>query len=267
MQHIPRKRFGQNFLRDAAVVQRIVMAVNPGPGDHLVEIGPGEGVMTAAFLQHGVLLDAVEIDRDLAARLRERFAGQPRFRLHQADALRFAFATLASGNRLRIVGNLPYNISTPLLFHLFAQTGCIADMHFMLQKEVIDRLCAAPGAAEYGRLGIMAQYHCQAEKLFEVAPESFYPPPKVVSAIVRLIPHASPPVAIDPAMLGKVVTTAFSQRRKTLRNSLKSLFSETELREAGIDPHARAETLSLAQYAGLACHWADKHPPAACDEA
>ncbi len=252
MNHTPRKRFGQNFLRDDTVVHRIVAAVNPRSGDHLVEIGPGEGAMTAALLNSGQPLDAVEIDRDLAIVLKRRFENSPQFRLHQADALKFDFHTLAHGEKLRIVGNLPYNISTPLLFHLFAHSGIIEDMHFMLQKEVIDRLCAEAGDADYGRLGIMARYYCRAEKLFEVYPESFYPPPKVTSAIVRLIPHAEPPVAASPAALGKVVTTAFSQRRKTLRNALKSLFDEAGLREAGIDPAARAETLSLEQYAQLA---------------
>jgi len=255
MNHSPRKRFGQNFLRDEAVVQRIVMAVNPRPCDHLVEIGPGEGVMTSALLKNNVPLDAVEIDRDLVAHLRQRFASQPHFRLHQADALKFDFATLSTGTKLRIVGNLPYNISTPLLFRLFATTGIIEDMHFMLQREVIERLCAGPGEPDYGRLGIMAQYYCRAEKLFDVYPESFYPPPKVVSAIVRLVPHEHPPVDAEPAALGQVVATAFSQRRKTLRNSLKSLFDEAALQEAGIDPSARAETLSLEQYARLAKMW------------
>lgn len=263
LNHTPRKRFGQNFLRDPAVVQRIIMAVNPGADDHLVEIGPGEGAMTDALLKTGIQLDAVEIDRDLAAHLGQRFAGLTHFRLHQADALRFDFAALSTGSKLRIVGNLPYNISTPLLFHLFSQASHIADMHFMLQKEVIDRLCASPGATDYGRLSIMAQYHCRAEKLFEVYPESFYPPPKVVSAIIRLAPHDRPPVDTDPATLGKVVATAFSQRRKTLRNALKSLFDEGELRDSGIDPSARAETLDLDQYAALANCWAEKSRSAA----
>jgi 16S rRNA (adenine1518-N6/adenine1519-N6)-dimethyltransferase len=252
MNHTPRKRFGQNFLRDDTVVHRIVAAVNPRAGDHLVEIGPGEGAMTAAFLKSGIPLDAVEIDRDLATVLKRRFENSPQFNLHQADALKFDFHTLTHGEKLRIIGNLPYNISTPLLFHLFAHTGIIEDMHFMLQKEVIDRLCAEAGDPDYGRLGIMAQYYCRAEKLFEVYPESFYPPPKVTSAIVRLIPHAAPPVEASPAALGKVVTTAFSQRRKTLRNALKSLFDEAELMDAEIDPAARAETLNLEQYARLA---------------
>jgi 16S rRNA (adenine1518-N6/adenine1519-N6)-dimethyltransferase len=255
----PRKRFGQNFLRDASVVHRIVLAVAPGANDHLVEIGPGEGVMTAAFLPNCRRLDAVEIDRDLAGHLERRFAGEPRFTLHRADALRFDFRALAEGEKLRVIGNLPYNISTPLMFHLLEQADSIRDMHFMLQKEVVDRLAAGPGDPDYGRLGIMAQYHCRAEKLFEVYPESFYPAPKVVSAIVRLVPHGVKPVEADAALLGRVVTTAFSQRRKTLRNSVKPLFDETELRSLDIDPNARAETLGLEEYARLARRLAEKN--------
>jgi 16S rRNA (adenine1518-N6/adenine1519-N6)-dimethyltransferase len=258
MNHTPRKRFGQNFLRDATVVHRIVLAVSPGADDHLVEIGPGEGVMTEALLPNCRRLDAVEIDRDLAAHLERRFGNEPRFRLHRADALRFDFRSLSEDEKLRVVGNLPYNISTPLMFHLLEQADIVRDMHFMLQKEVVDRLSAKPGDPDYGRLGIMAQYYCRAEKLFEVYPESFFPPPKVVSAVVRLIPHAVKPVEADPALLGRVVATAFSQRRKTLRNSVKPLFKEAELRSLDIDPNARAETLSLEQYVRLARRLAEK---------
>ncbi|MGZ8217898.1 16S rRNA (adenine(1518)-N(6)/adenine(1519)-N(6))-dimethyltransferase RsmA [Methylomagnum sp.] len=258
MTHIPRKRFGQNFLRDAAVVHRIVQSVTPGSTEHVVEIGPGEGVMTAAFLPHCRHLDAVEIDRDLAGHLERRFADQPQFQLHRADALRFDFRKLAESDKLRIIGNLPYNISTPLMFHLFEYTGLVQDMHFMLQKEVVDRLAAQPGDSDYGRLGIMAQYHCRAEKLFEVYPESFHPAPKVVSAIVRLVPHAAPPVDADPASLRRVVAAAFSQRRKTLRNSVGGLFEADELRALDIDPGARAETLGLEEYARLARRLTEK---------
>jgi 16S rRNA (adenine1518-N6/adenine1519-N6)-dimethyltransferase len=259
MSHLPRKRFGQNFLRDPAAIHRIALAVAPCEADHLVEIGPGEGALTQALLPGCRLLDAVEIDRDLAAFLERRFAGQPRFRLRNADALRFDFRALAEdGEKLRIVGNLPYNISTPLLFHLFEQADACLDLHFMLQKEVVDRLAAEPGSPDYGRLGIMARYHCRAEKLFEVYPESFHPRPKVVSAVVRLTPHAAPPVDADHGDLGRVVTAAFSQRRKTLRNSLKALFGDGELLELGIDPGARAENLGLEQYARLARRWAEK---------
>jgi len=259
MSHTPRKRFGQNFLRDASVVHRIVLAVSPTAEDRLVEIGPGEGVMTEALLPNCGKLDAVEIDRDLAAHLQRRFAGRPNFALHEADALRFDFRALSAGEKLRVVGNLPYNISTPLLFHLLEQADIVRDMHFMLQKEVVDRLAAEPGDSDYGRLGIMALYHCRAEKLFEVYPESFYPPPKVVSAVVRLVPHAIKPVEADPVLLGRVVATAFSQRRKTLRNSVKPLFDEDELESLGIDPNARAETLGLEDYARLARRLAEKN--------
>lgn len=258
MNHTPRKRFGQNFLRDPSVVHRIVLAIAPNADDHLVEIGPGEGVMTEALLPNCRCLDAVEIDRDLAAPLERRYANRP-FKLHRADALRFDFGSLSEGEKLRVVGNLPYNISTPLLFHLFEQAACIRDMHFMLQKEVVDRLSAEPGESDYGRLGIMAQYYCRADKLFEVYPESFHPPPKVVSAVVRLTPHDTPPVEADPSVLGRVVATAFSQRRKTLRNSVKPLFDEAELRSLDIDPAARAETLSLEQYARLARRLTEKN--------
>ncbi|SMF97280.1 16S rRNA (adenine1518-N6/adenine1519-N6)-dimethyltransferase [Methylomagnum ishizawai] len=259
MSHIPRKRFGQNFLRDTAVVHRILMAIAPGLEEHLVEIGPGEGAMTQSLLPNCRRLDAVEIDRDLAEGLRRKFAADPRFRLHSADALRFDFRGLREGNeKLRVVGNLPYNISTPLMFHLFGQVEGIHDMHFMLQNEVVDRLAAEPGSADYGRLSIMAGYHCRAEKLFEVPPESFHPRPKVVSAIVRLMPHATPPVEVDPQVLGKVVATAFSQRRKTLRNSVKTLFEEREIEAMGIDPNARAETLGLEDYARMAQRWVEK---------
>lgn len=266
MNHQPRKRFGQNFLRDVSIIHRIASAIDPQAGDHLVEIGPGEGVLTETLLPRCRRLDAVEIDRDLVALLERRFAGRPAFHLHRADALRFDFRALREagdgmGNieKLRIVGNLPYNISTPLLFHLFGQADAVADMYFMLQKEVVERLCAQAGDSEYGRLGIMAGYFCSAEMLFEVSPDSFHPRPKVVSAVVRLLPHASPPVDADPAALGKVVATAFSQRRKTLRNALKTLFDEAELRDCGIDPAARAETLCLEAYAALARRWMEKH--------
>jgi len=252
MHHQPRKRFGQNFLRDSTVVRSIVLGIAPAPEDHLVEIGPGQGILTEALLPLCGRLDAVEIDRDLAASLERKFSGDAKFRLHNADALKFRFCGLSTGEKLRIVGNLPYNISTPLLFHLFAQTECIADMHFMLQKEVVDRLCAAPGDKSYGRLGIMARYYCRADSLFEVPPESFYPQPQVMSAVVRLAPHETRPVDVDPEHLGHVVAAAFSQRRKTLRNALKHLFDDREIRDLGIDPQARAETLGLEEYACLA---------------
>ncbi len=221
MSHTPRKRFGQNFLRDAEVVHRIAMAIHPRADDHLVEIGPGEGVLTEALLQTAGRYDAIEIDRDLTADLRRRFSSRPGFHLHEADALRFDFKSLLGAGKIRVVGNLPYNISTPLMFHLFAQTEAIADMHFMLQNEVVDRLCAEPSSSHYGRLGIMASYFSRAEKLFEVFPESFYPPPKVVSAIVRLVPHSVPPVSADPSRWVRWSLPLFhsAERRSKMRSA------------------------------------------------
>ena len=253
VRHQPRKRFGQNFLRDEAVIQEIARSVAAGADDHIVEIGPGEGVLTAALIASGCALDAIELDRDLIARLLASFSTYPGFRLHNADALRFDFASLRKNDTpLRMVGNLPYNISTPVLFKLLEYGTLIADMHFMLQREVVDRLAANPGNKDWGRLGVMAQFQCEVEPLFEVPPEAFYPPPKVQSAVVRLTPHATrlwPDC--DRAQLRRVVTLAFSQRRKTLRNNFKNIFDDSALLALGIDPAARAETLSLTDFVAL----------------
>jgi 16S rRNA (adenine1518-N6/adenine1519-N6)-dimethyltransferase len=249
--HRPRKRFGQNFLRDEAVVFNIVAAMGLCADDHGVEIGPGQGALTRLLLAECRRLDVVELDRDLVELLMRKFAGNQNLRVHSGDALRFDFCSLSEGEKLRIVGNLPYNISTPLLFRLFEQAACIKDMYFMLQKEVVDRLCAQPGEKHYGRLSIMAQYYCRMDRLMEVYPESFFPKPKVMSSVVRLVPHAERPVDISPEILSRVVVEAFSQRRKTLRNSLGSLFSEEQIRHAGLDPNTRAEMLDLYDYARL----------------
>lgn len=251
MSHKPRKRFGQNFLHDERVIHAIVAAIAPRPDEHLVEIGPGQGALTRLLLPECARLDAVELDRDLVDYLGRRFAGEEKLRIHSGDAMKFDFAALGQGKPLRIIGNLPYNISTPLLFHLFAYGFCVRDMHFMLQKEVVDRLCAEPGGKDYGRLGVMARYYCAMEPLMEVGPESFNPPPKVVSAVVRLVPHQARPVDIAPEVLGRVVSAAFSQRRKTLRNALGLLLTAEEIAAAGIDPGGRAETLSLEEFAAL----------------
>jgi 16S rRNA (adenine1518-N6/adenine1519-N6)-dimethyltransferase len=260
MSHQPRKRFGQNFLRDERVIYAIVAAIAPRSDEHLVEIGPGQGALTRHLLAECGRLDAVELDRDLVEYLGKQFAAESGLTIHSADAMKFDFATLAEDGPLRIVGNLPYNISTPLLFHLFEYSFYVKDMHFMLQKEVVDRLCAEPGSKDYGRLSVMSQYYCAMEPLLEVSPESFNPPPKIMSAVVRLIPHPQPPVDIDPATLGRVVTAAFSQRRKTLRNALSSLFTQDEILSADIDPSSRAETLSLEAFARLAHLLAAKAP-------
>lgn len=252
--HRARKRFGQNFLHDTGVINRIAAAVHPTPGDHLVEIGPGQGALTESLVDSGCRLDVIELDRDLVPGLLAAFSLKPGFKLHSADALKFDFASLLQGQeRLRVVGNLPYNISTPLIFKLLENAGIIQDMHFMLQLEVVERLAAGPGSKNWGRLGIMAQYHCQVENLFEVPPEAFSPRPKVQSAIVRLTPHREPPwTACDESTLRQVVQASFAQRRKTLRNNLKGFISDGGLRELGIDPGARAETLELAQFIDIA---------------
>jgi 16S rRNA (adenine1518-N6/adenine1519-N6)-dimethyltransferase len=250
--HRPRKRFGQHFLHDRNVVGRIVAALALGADDRVVEIGPGTGALTRELLTRVAHLDAVELDRDLIARLESDFPRE-RLTLHQGDALKFDFCKIASGgDKLRLIGNLPYNISTPLLFHLLDQAGCIQDMLFMLQKEVVERLRAAPGGKDYGRLSVMIQYRCAVEKLFDVAPGAFTPPPKVDSSVVRLIPYAAPPVAVDdPEKFSRAVRAAFASRRKTLRNNMKGLLSAERMVALGIDPTRRAETLSLAEFAAL----------------
>ncbi len=252
--HRARKRFGQNFLHDQRIIAGIVAAIHPLPKDHLVEIGPGMGAITQPLLDSGTRLDVVELDRDLIPILQQKLGSSARLKIHQQDALKFDFCSLAeAGEPLRVVGNLPYNISTPLIFHLLDQAHCIRDMHFMLQKEVVDRLAAAPGCADYGRLGIMVQSRCEVEQLFTVPPGSFNPAPKVDSAIVRLTPWDKPPVAIaDQAQFAKVVAQAFTQRRKTLRNNLKGLIDAAALEALGIDPGRRPETLSLAEFAAIA---------------
>lgn len=262
--HKARKRFGQNFLHDHSVIDKIVRAIHPKPGQGLVEIGPGMGAMTEPVLEASGALDVVELDRDLIPVLRTKFFNYPEFRIHEADALQFDFTTLMKDEQpLRIIGNLPYNISTPLIFHLLSYTEekRVQDMHFMLQKEVVDRLAAVPGTSDYGRLGIMAQYWCRVEPLFIVGPGAFNPPPKVDSAIVRLIPHDTLPYPTKSVeTLQHVVRQAFSMRRKTLRNTLKTLISSEHISELGIDPALRPERLSLEEYVRIA-DFVFEHPP------
>lgn len=248
--HQARKRFGQNFLHDQNIIRRIIEAVAPQDSDHILEIGPGQGALTRRLLDSGARLDAVELDRDLAAYLQGELGNRANFSLHQADILKFDVASVATpGRRLRVIGNLPYNISTPCLFHLLEYHPLIEDMVFMLQLEVVQRLAAVSGDSHYGRLGIMMQYHCEVEPLFTVPPGAFTPQPKVTSAIVRLRPHASPPQrARDLHTLQNVVRVAFNQRRKTLKNSLGSLITADKLKELSIDVNARPENLSLADY-------------------
>lgn len=253
MMHRARKRFGQNFLHDPGVIARIIAAIHPQPGEHVVEIGPGLGALTRELLTRARSLDVVELDRDIIPLLEDACAGLGDLHVHQADALNFDFAALAADGRpLRVVGNLPYNISTPLLFHLFTHLHAIQDMYFMLQKEVVQRMVAAPDTEHYGRLSVMVQFHCEAAKLFTVGPGAFRPAPKIDSAIVRLVPHVTPPVVVvDVQRFATLVTQAFSQRRKTLRNALRTLLTDKQIQAADIDPSARAEQLSLAQFARL----------------
>jgi len=250
--HQPRKRFGQHFLHDQAVIQGIVAAIAPQPGETLVEIGPGLGAITGPLLREAGTLDAIEIDRDAIRHLRDTF-DPTKLRIHEGDALDFDFAPLAGTSRLRLVGNLPYNISTPLLFHLIKQRQHIFDMHFMLQKEVVDRMAAGASDDAYGRLSVMLAPWVEVAPLFDIGPGAFRPPPRVESTFVRLKPHAAPPFEIaDYGNFSRVVAAAFSQRRKTLRNALKQLLSTEQIQEAGIDPGARAEVISPAGFAALA---------------
>ena len=252
--HRARKRFGQNFLRDDGVINRIISAIHPLADEHLVEIGPGQGALTGLLVASGCQLDVIELDRDLVPGLLAAHGTSTQFTLHSADALKFDYAQLGHGQRsLRIVGNLPYNISTPLIFKLLKNASIIHDMHFMLQLEVVNRMSARPGSKAWGRLGIMTQYHCQVESLFEVPPSAFSPAPKVQSAIVRLAPWAkSPWPDCDEAVLRRVVQAAFAQRRKTLRNNLKGTLNDSQLEQLGIDPGARSEMLELSQFIAMA---------------
>jgi 16S rRNA (adenine1518-N6/adenine1519-N6)-dimethyltransferase len=251
--HRPRKRFGQHFLHERGVIDRILLALDPKPTDRIVEIGPGEGALTLPLLARAGRLTAIEIDRDLAPLLPARAAGIGELNVIEADALTVDYRALAAGGRLRLVGNLPYNISTPILFHLLEAVDAITDMHFMLQKEVVERMAAAPGSKTYGRLSVMLQARTEVEPLFGVAPGAFRPPPKVDSAVVRLIPKPAAAIAdFDPDRLDRIVRAAFAQRRKTLHNALRGVVDDAELHAVGIDPRTRAEDVPVAGYLALA---------------
>ena len=251
MAHQAKKRFGQNFLHDTNIIQKILDAIAPQTGDHLVEIGPGQAALSIPLLQAVGSLDAVELDRDLLLILEGKCSPHGTLVLHNADALKFDFAGLKTDERqLRLIGNLPYNISTPILFHLLEQRAAIQDMHFMLQKEVVDRMAANPGSKTYGRLSVMLQAYCSVEQLFDIGPGAFKPAPKVDSSIVRLIPHTDSNIK-DEHTFAEIVTRSFAQRRKTLRNNLKGLLDEDQIKQAGIDPGTRAETLYVADFQRL----------------
>jgi 16S rRNA (adenine1518-N6/adenine1519-N6)-dimethyltransferase len=244
----PRKRFGQHFLHDRNVLARIVAAIEPRRDDAMVEIGPGRGALTGPLLEHLTTLQAIEIDRDLAARLALE---HPRLALHCCDVLEFDFRALPE--RLRVVGNLPYNVSTPLLFRLIAYAERLIDLHFMLQEEVVDRMVASPGTSDYGRLSVMLQYRFTMRKLFGVSSRAFHPPPRVDSAFVRMVPRSAAALeAKDERLFARIVTAAFTKRRKMLRNALDGIADEATLRALGIDPRLRPENLSVTEYAALA---------------
>lgn len=254
MKHVAKKRFGQNFLTDQGVIASLVEAISPKIDDLMVEIGPGLGALTKPLLKRLNLLHVVEVDRDIISWMENEYAKpayeKNKISIHNSDALKFDFSGL--GENLRVTGNLPYNISTPILFHLLDNIAHITDMHFMLQKEVVERMVAAPSTAAYGRLSVMLQYRLQMTYLFTVPPEAFEPAPKVESAFVRCVPHATLPfVAKDEATFAKVVLAAFGQRRKTLRNTLKGLLDDAGFTALNIDSQLRAENLSVAQFVAI----------------
>lgn len=248
--HIPRKRFGQNFLVDSRVIRDIIFAIGPKENDVMVEIGPGLGALTRPLLEKLQHLHVVEIDRDIVKRLHDEFTPD-RLTIHEMDALRFDFSSI--GERFRVVGNLPYNISTPLLFHLSQFNANLIDLHFMLQKEVVERMVAVPGSKDYGRLSVMLQYCFAMEYLFTVPPDAFRPAPKVESAIVRLIPFPAPEHPVqDESLFAKIVAAGFGQRRKTLRNTLHEFLSPDDFTQLALDPQLRAENLSVEAFARIA---------------
>jgi len=249
MKHIPRKRFGQHFLHDPAVIERIVRAINIQHTDHIVEIGPGEGVLTTKIAPLCDDLHAIEIDRDLASSLQERFLSESSVVIHVGDALTVDICSLSSKDKkLRLVGNLPYNVSTPLLFHFLRHLECVHDMHFMLQKEVVDRMVAKPGGKQYGRLSIAVQMLCEVESLFDIGPGAFRPPPKVWSSVVRLQPRQQPLLDGEQfRLLEQLGHRLFSQRRKTLRKILQDTIKAEQLEALGIDSSRRPETLTLVE--------------------
>lgn len=256
MTHTPRKRFGQNFLVDHHCIDGIIAAINPQQDQHILEIGPGQGALTKSLVSSGAIIDAVEIDRDLAQYLQQKFSKNGNFTLHSADILKFSLSTLIperKPHKLRVVGNLPYNISTPLMFKLFSELSIINDMYFMLQREVALRLIAKPNTKDYGRMSVMAQYYCEMQIVLDIPPTAFSPQPKVDSCIVRFIPHVQPVVNVaNHALLQEIVTNAFSHRRKTIHNSLKNYITSDELTALQIDPQLRAENLSLIDYTKIA---------------
>ena len=256
MKHIAKKRFGQNFLTDQSIISSLVDAINPQTEQIIVEIGPGLGALTKPLLKKINHLHVVEIDRDIVSWMQNEYAKNS-LSIHNVDALKFDFAKL--GNSIRVVGNLPYNISTPILFHLLDNLACIVDMHFMLQKEVVERMVAQPSTPAYGRLSVMLQYHLAMEYLITVPPEAFEPAPKVESAFVRCVPHTTKPyIADDVALFAKIVMAAFGQRRKTIRNTLKDFLIDQDFIALNLNPQLRAENLSTSQFVTISNYVSNK---------
>ncbi len=256
--HRPRKRFGQHFLTDQHVIDQIISAVAPQKNEHIVEIGPGTGVLTRPLLAQIDSLDVIELDRDLAANLRREFSPDV-LRIHEIDVLNFSFKSLVEKQeKIRLIGNLPYNISTPLIFLVLDESDVISDMTFMLQKEVADRMAAEAGSKQYGRLSVMLQYQCDTEFLFDVPPKAFDPPPKVMSSIIHLTPKKQPLHLKDKQLFSKLVKQAFSQRRKTLHNVLKDFVDDQDLEAVGLSPKVRSDTITMPEYVKLANHMADR---------
>ncbi len=258
--HNHKKQFGQNFLNSPRIIHQIVASIQPKNNQHLVEIGPGEAALTKPLLEVVKKLDIIEIDNDLIAPLTQRFQDNPAFNLHHTDALKFDYSQLLepAESQLRIVGNLPYNISSPLMFHLLTYADKIQDMHFMLQKEVVSRITSKPGYKTYGRLSVMLQYHCLTEFLFSVGPENFTPSPKVDSAIIRLTPYLKKPfIANNETDFTNFVRQSFSQKRKNLRNNLKGWLDDKQIQQCNIDPNIRAEQLSVESFVNL-CNFYSK---------
>jgi 16S rRNA (adenine1518-N6/adenine1519-N6)-dimethyltransferase len=263
MGHQPRKRFGQNFLQKQEVIDDILHVIGPRPDDLLVEIGPGLGALTTPLARTLKQLHVIELDRDIVKTLQQKHAGG-NVVIHEGDALKFNFSALGTNLRaqLRVVGNLPYNISTPLLFYLAEHIACVRDIHVMLQKEVVERMVAAPGTSAYGRLSVALQYRFEMEKVLDVGPDAFYPKPKVDSAVVRMVPRSEHhPAAVDEALFARITTAAFSQRRKTLRNTLRNILESADYEALGIDPGARAETLAVGDFVRIANRVAEKQKP------
>lgn len=268
--HRPKKQLGQNFLVDKNIIHKIISIIHPTATDHMVEVGPGLAALTDPLLEHLERLEVVEYDKDIIEYLNKQYAENGKLKIHESDALKFDFSSVVDASQsraLRVVGNLPYQISTPLIFHLLSYSQLIQDMTFMLQKEVVDRMVAEPGTKTYGRLSVMVQYFCKTVKRLSVPKGAFNPPPKVESAIVTLVPYHDEkphPTAENEELLRTLTTLAFNQRRKTIRNALKSHIKEEGFKAIGIDPSLRGEKLSLSDYVALT-NYIDKHPLSSSD--